>query len=157
MSLRALFKVIPKNIFRHLCIHNENITLYSISMYGMLCKVYVLQCIPFMLCCFSQHQIVKHKPSLWSFILQSETSDEEHFTDVGTATLTSFDDGTQTRDGDPKEEGHVTMPGVHMTQRGVGYRVAYRNPLYCGAEHTCLWELSQVYIIACHIAYILKS
>ena len=87
---------------------------------------------------------MKHKPSLWSFILQSERSDEEHFTDVDTATLPSFK-GTQSHDSDP-EEGHVTTPDSRVT-RGVGYCVAYRNPLYSGAEHTCLWELSQVLAI----------
>ena len=79
---------------------------------------------------------MKHKPSLWSFILQSERSDEEHFTDVDTTTLPSFE-GIQSHSDDP-EGGHVT--------RGVGYRIAYRNPLYSGAEHTCLWELSQVHV-----------
>ena len=86
---------------------------------------------------------MKHKPSLWSFILQSERSDEEHFTDVDTTTLLSFE-GTQSHS-DAPEGDHVTSPGDHVT-RGVGYRIAYRNPLYSGAEHTCLWELSQVHV-----------
>ena len=84
---------------------------------------------------------MKHKPSLWSLILQSERSDEEHFTDVDTTMLPSFGD-TQSPNNIP-EEGHVTMSESHVT-RGVGYHVAHRNPLYSGAEHTCLWELSQV-------------
>ena len=74
-------------------------------------------------------------------MLQSERSDEEHFTDVDTATLPSFK-RTQSHDNDPEQD-HVTTPDSHVTRR-VGYRVAYRNPLYSGAEHTCLWELSQV-------------
>ena len=82
---------------------------------------------------------MKHKPSLWTFILQSERSDEEHFRDVDTSRL-PICEGTQSPD---DEEGHVTLPDSHMT-RGVGYHVAHRNPLYSGAEHTCLWELSQV-------------
>jgi hypothetical protein len=87
---------------------------------------------------------VKHKPSLWSFILQSERSDEEHFTDIDTATLSSSEGTCTQSQNDVPEEGHVTTPGDHVT-RGVGYRIAYRNPLYSGAGHTCLWELSQVY------------
>ena len=98
---------------------------------------------------------MKHKQSLWSFILQSERSDEEHFTDVDTTTLPSSE-GTQSHGDDP-EGGHVTTPDDHVT-RGVGYRLAYRNPLYSGAEHTCLWELSQVHIIYCFYSEcILKS
>ena len=91
---------------------------------------------------------MKHKPSLWSFILQSERSDEEHFTDVDTTRLPSFE-GTQSPD---DKESHVTVPDGHVT-RGVGYHVAHRNPLYSGAEHTCLWELSQVP----YMAYILRT
>lgn len=101
----------------------------------------MLHYIPFMLCYFSQRQIMKQKPSLWSFILQSEISDEEHFTDVDTARLPSLD-GTQSPN-NKTEEGHVTTPKGHVTG-GVGYHVSHRNPLYSGAEHTCLWELSQV-------------
>ena len=62
-------------------------------------------------------------------MLQSERSDEERFVDV--------DSNVQ------PVEGHVTK-GVSHVVNEIGYRVTHRNPLYCGAEHTSLWELSQV-------------
>ena len=39
--------------------------------------------------------------------------------------------------------GHMTRVGSHVT-RTPPYRMMNRNPLYCGAESSCLWELGQV-------------
>jgi len=78
--------------------------------------------------------VLKSKPSLWSFVLQPQDSDLEHFVDV------------------PGEDhlipppNHVTTSTSHKTSGSV-YKVSHRNPLYCGGEHTCLWELSVVSII----------
>lgn len=72
-------------------------------------------------------------------MLQSERSDEEHFTDVDPNVPPS---GQEVQSPD-SEQDHVTASGSHVT-KGTGYHVAHRNPLYSGAEHTCLWELSQV-------------
>lgn len=87
---------------------------------------------------------MKHKPSLWAFVLQSERSDEEHFTDAVSNRPPSFED-TQSPD---NKGDHVTTPRGHVTG-GLGYHVTHRNPLYSGAEHTCLWELSQVLYAMC--------
>ena len=66
-------------------------------------------------------------------------SDEEHFTDVDSRALTITDDTQSPGD----KLGHVTTSSSHVT-KGAGYHVAHRNPLYCGAEHSSLWELCQV-------------
>ena len=64
----------------------------------------------------------------------------EHFTDVVPSSTQTSDEEVLSCDisGD-----HVTEAGGHVTKGG-GYHVGQRNPLYCGAEHTCAWELVQV-------------
>ena len=135
-------------------------------------------------------QVLKLKPALWSFILQPEESDEEHFQDIaedgeddtpkprsppahtsqgpvvthlGTpprtvdnraeavpnqeepmAALTSAIE--QTGEGD--EGAAVLNEGAAVSseggRKGPQYKAPGRNPLYCGAEYTCLWELGRV-------------
>ena len=76
-------------------------------------------------------QIVKEKPGLWSFILSPEAEgEEEHFLDV-----TEGDE----EEGKQESEEHKTDDGG-----GSGYRGLHRNPLYCRAETSCLWELERV-------------
>ena len=79
-------------------------------------------------------------------MLQSENSDVEHFVDIGSGTLRS-NEGEESCDIDGD---HVTGTGGHVTKgERVGYHVGHRNPLYCGAEHTCVWELIQVCVCVC--------
>ena len=75
-------------------------------------------------------QIVKEKPALWSFILSPEAEDEEeHFLD-------------------PPEEGEEAKQESDECKTeddgGRSYRGLHRNPLYCRAESSCLWELERV-------------
>lgn len=75
-------------------------------------------------------QIVKEKPALWSFILSPEAEDEEeHFLDAP-------EEGEEAGQG--SEERKTVEDG------GRSYRGLHRNPLYCRAESSCLWELERV-------------
>lgn len=58
------------------------------------------------------------RPNLWAFVLQSE-SEEDHYADVGS-----------------------THPPAG--RGGSGYQITTRNPLYCRAEDSCLWELARL-------------
>ena len=122
---------------------------------------------------------------LWSFILQSEEADEEHFLDVvedgedtarphSPSAPTTQDLATTTHPGTPgpprtvdsraeavpSQEEPVATSASTVGQRGEGnwetavsnegrskgpqYQANRRNPLYSGAEFTCLWELGRV-------------
>ena len=94
---------------------------------------------------------MKLKPALWSFILQPELTDEEHFEDV-----LEDDDDTILPHLSGAEEANRACVGVEKNSMDVvtgesaqlgrkqQYRVGHRNPLYCGAERSCLWELASV-------------
>ncbi len=77
--------------------------------------------------------MLKIKPGLWSFVLQPV--DEEHFHD-------QEEEGEEGESSLPRpgteKEGGVSVVG------GGGYLPSHRNPLYCRAEGTCLWELGRV-------------
>ncbi len=68
-------------------------------------------------------QVLKLHSSLWSFILQPE-SDEEHFVDIDE----SLEISVNSADKIPPS----------------GYQISARNPLYCKAEASCLWELNRL-------------
>ena len=82
-------------------------------------------------------QILKEKPSLKSFILSPEAEDEEeHFSDVPLE-----------EDCDPPMVDGEGLKGVtedNKQEHERRYRGLDRNPLYCRAEHSCLWELEKV-------------
>lgn len=98
-------------------------------------------------------QVLKLKPALWSFILQSESTDEEHFEDVPEGkdvTSLSPPDSKGIRRNHEEQSCTVVAtskltesPGVRLGGRQQ-YLMSHRNPLYCGAEGTCLWELANV-------------
>ena len=75
---------------------------------------------------------MKQKPALWSFILSPEAEDEEeHFQDAP-------EEGTETEQGSKGHKSDDNSGG------GSSYRGLHRNPLYCHAETSCLWELERV-------------
>ena len=78
--------------------------------------------------CICGHvQVLKLRPNLWGFILQSEFYDEECF--PGTTKPAEREEGGS----------HVPIkPRSHNTT----YSAVNRNPLYCRAEMSCLWELA---------------
>lgn len=72
-------------------------------------------------------------------------TDEEHFEDV------LEDNGDTILLPPPGPEGASTdcvavkdKGGMDVVGGRQQYRVGHRNPLYCGAERTCLWELASV-------------
>jgi ribosome biogenesis protein MAK21 len=90
-------------------------------------------------------EILKTRPALKSFILSPEVEDEEeHFSDVP---LEEEKDEEPTEDGDELENvagsDREEVTGSDRKSRQQ-YRGLHRNPLFCGAEHTCLWELERL-------------
>lgn len=80
-------------------------------------------------------QLLKLKSSLWPFIREAEEG-EEDFKDV------PLEDDTSSSP-QPEEEGNK-MPGSVQDIQMSSYLPKARNPLYCKAEHSCLWELVMV-------------
>ena len=96
-------------------------------------------------------QVLKLRPALWSFILQSESTDLEHFSDVVDETEKLAVCGDVSEDeqsaggGHGNKEEHQTYDGHGNKEGGEPpYIIDHRNPLHCGAENTCLWELERV-------------
>lgn len=82
-------------------------------------------------------QLLKLKCSLWPFVQEAE-GDEEDFKDV------SLEDDTDLSP-QPEEESNEVSESVQGTQ--TIYLSKARNPLYCKAEYSCLWELVLVSVI----------
>eukprot|EP00731_Ephydatia_muelleri_P028352 Em0019g1225a len=96
-------------------------------------------------------EVLKLRPTLWSFILQSESTDLEHFSDVVEETEKLVVCGDVSEDeqsaggGHGNKEGHQTCSGHGNKEGGESsYIIDHRNPLHCGAESTCLWELERL-------------
>ena len=95
-------------------------------------------------------QVLKLRPGLWSFILQSESTDLEHFSDVVEETEKlpvnkNVSEEEQSGGGGHGNKGHQTYGGNGNKEDGDhSYIIDHRNPLHCGAENTCLWELERV-------------
>ena len=95
-------------------------------------------------------QVLRQRPSLWSFVLQSESFDqEEHFVDVDKG-----DENDSSRKGEvgwqngedvTSEEARVSEEApASMDEPWTAYRVGHREPLYSKAETSSLWELAMV-------------
>ena len=81
-------------------------------------------------------QLLKLKSTLWPFIREAE-GDVENFKDVPLEEE-DIDSCSQ-----PDEEERDKIPeSVQNTQ--TSYLPKARNPLYCKAEHSCLWEIVTV-------------
>ncbi len=90
-------------------------------------------------------QVLKVKPSLWPFILQPTTSDLEHFVDVPLSS--DSDSGNDDEVPVTSTHDHVTKNNDNkniITRDSSSYQIMNRNPLYCKAETSCLWELNRV-------------
>lgn len=88
-------------------------------------------------CLYLISEVLKVKPSLWPFILQPGASDLEHFEDVPLPPHLDTEETEQITSSPDHKTGNTS----HMTKAS-DYRIVHRNPLYCGAESSCLWELS---------------
>ena len=80
-------------------------------------------------------QLLKLKSSLWPFVREAE-ADEEEFKDV------PMEDDAEGLSPQPEEEDNGVSASMKDTQ--TSYLPKARNPLYCKAEHSCLWELVMV-------------
>ena len=76
--------------------------------------------------------MLKIKPTLWAYILQPEIGiEEEVFYDVDKE--------------EAEGEEAITMEETTPIKDSVEeYRMKHREPLYCRAEISCLWELTRV-------------
>lgn len=79
--------------------------------------------------------MLKLKSSLWPFIREAE-ADEEDFKDV------PLEDDAGSLPQPKEEEGNDVSLSIQETQ--TVYLPKARNPLYCKAECSCLWELVTV-------------
>lgn len=86
---------------------------------------------------FQTTQVLKQRTGLWAFVLQSEAADEEHFADVAEEPCSERGGGS----------GHLIAacnePSCAVVGQS-GYLIGGRNPLYCKAETSCLWELARL-------------
>ena len=95
-------------------------------------------------------QVLRQRPSLWSFVLQSESFDqEEHFVDVDSGdeneSSRKGEVGWQNREDVASEEARVSEEApASMDEPWTAYRVGHREPLYSKAETSSLWELAMV-------------
>ena len=84
-----------------------------------------------LLCIFVK--LLKTKPTLWAYILQPEIGNEEEV----------FCDVDEAEKGEGEES--ITIEGKTAIKESVEeYRMKHREPLYCRAEISCLWELTRV-------------
>ena len=85
-------------------------------------------------------EVLKRKPALWAMVKEAEDEQEgeEHFADVR-----AEDDGV--------EEGGGAGAAEAGDGRGAApprYDLRKRDPVFCGADRTCIWELS---VLAQHV------
>lgn len=73
-------------------------------------------------------QLLKLRSDLWPFVVQSEAGGVEHFADVS----------------EEQDEGRGHHEARRSQSSTSGYQIAGRNPLYCRAESSCLWELTRL-------------
>lgn len=98
-------------------------------------------------------ELTKLKPGIKSLTQQpEEEDDEEHFVDVPseddedkitTEEVSSARKEPQTRHPDAAKS-PKTETRVSRAQKSQTYKPSQRNPLYSGAENSCLWELNRL-------------
>ncbi|KAL4649005.1 CCAAT/enhancer-binding protein zeta [Arapaima gigas] len=114
---------------------------------------------------FLVSEVMKAKPGLRMLLQEPEAGEEETFKDI----LDDDDEEEESfTDVDKVEEGKSDNPGqhnqvaswVHHQNLEAGksnetYDPLHRNPLFCGADHTTLWELWKVRVSSHteHISY----
>ena len=93
------------------------------------------------------------RQNLWAFILQSEYSDEESYlgsSEGTTAKIEAPEGRTEAPEGRTEApKGRTEAPKgrteAEISKRDVlTYDPSRRNPLYCRAETSCLWELTRL-------------
>ncbi|KAL6095491.1 cebpz [Pungitius sinensis] len=102
---------------------------------------------------FLVSEVMKAKPGLKTLLLEDGDGEEEEFKDLAE----EDDEEERFVDADKQEEGAVAAPDVakpaaswvhHENLEGGKsintYDPLHRNPLYCGADHTTLWELQRL-------------
>ncbi|CAL8312377.1 unnamed protein product [Lota lota] len=106
---------------------------------------------------FLVSEVMKAKPGLKLLLQENEAGDEENFQDL--AEEDDDDEEEQFVDADKVEEGQTTKEAPekakpkaswvhHQNLEGgkttVTYDPLHRNPMFCGADRTTLWELQQL-------------
>uniref|UniRef100_A0A3P9LMJ3 CCAAT enhancer binding protein zeta n=1 Tax=Oryzias latipes TaxID=8090 RepID=A0A3P9LMJ3_ORYLA len=107
---------------------------------------------------FLVSEVMKAKPGLKLLLQEEGDGEEEEFKDLKEENTFSDDEGEERfLDADKQEEGvsekameakpaaswvhHQNREGRKSSER---YDPLHRNPLYCGADHTTLWELQRL-------------
>ena len=92
-----------------------------------------------------------------------EDDEDEHFVDIPDEnTNNELNNNNETNEdndmsqGDAEEKTAPKKPALQQEANTNSYRPKDRNPLYCGAEHSCLWELVRLshhyHPSVCHFA-----
>ena len=90
-------------------------------------------------------QVLRQRPSLWSFVLQSESFDqEEHFVDVDNGDESNGSSKREVELQDKEDVVSEEAPVPIMHQSWPAYRIGHREPLFSKAETSSLWELTMV-------------
>ncbi|XP_051780182.1 CCAAT/enhancer-binding protein zeta [Erpetoichthys calabaricus] len=100
-------------------------------------------------------ELLKSKPALRTFLQEhAESDDEEKFEDIDDEEEEEFTDVDKEmhRDDDKPTDPNCVKPAVswlhHKNMEGVKnvqcYDPLHRNPLYCGADKSNLWELNEL-------------
>jgi len=77
---------------------------------------------------------------LWPFVVEAE-GEEEHFEDV------PIEEETVQAKEEHDEDADDLQEEKFKDSEKVLYLPTTRNPLYCKAEHSCLWELAMVGLV----------
>ncbi|KAF3703208.1 CCAAT/enhancer-binding protein zeta CCAAT-box-binding transcription factor [Channa argus] len=106
---------------------------------------------------FLVSEVMKAKPALKMLLLDEGDGEEEDFRDLAEEEEDDEDEVERFVDADKLEEGgsveaketkptaswvhHQNLEGMNSAQ---SYDPLHRNPLFCGADHTTLWELQRL-------------
>ncbi|XP_071394844.1 CCAAT/enhancer-binding protein zeta [Centroberyx affinis] len=107
---------------------------------------------------FLVSEVMKAKPGLKMLLQENEDGEEENFKDLAEEEEEDDDEEERFVDADKLEEGASAEAGegakptaswVHHQNLEGGksvetYDPLHRNPLFCGADHTTLWELQRL-------------
>ncbi|RDD47481.1 CCAAT/enhancer-binding protein zeta [Trichoplax sp. H2] len=91
-------------------------------------------------------EIFKLKPGLKTLLLRAEGSDEEEHFDDADDSDTELDKNAilDVNIKGPSEVTSDTSGYLHRSKKATNYDVKQRNPLYCGAEYSSMWELRKL-------------
>uniref|UniRef100_A0A4W4F7I0 CCAAT/enhancer-binding protein zeta n=1 Tax=Electrophorus electricus TaxID=8005 RepID=A0A4W4F7I0_ELEEL len=118
---------------------------------------------------FLVSEVMKSKPGLKLLLHEAGDGEEEKFQDLKGEEEDEEDDEERFVDADKIEEGQCNQPeqpkptaswvhhqNLEGSKKADIYDPTHRNPLYCGADHSTLWELQKVWHSTCFFKNIIS-